>query len=179
MNKTILTILLSVGISFILHSREPEKWIRYENPEYGFIIDFPMEPDTNPQTVDTELGELKMNLFQVDMSAKEDCNNLGYMVNFTLFPEFVADRSLIDLKGFYEGSIVGMKGNGELIDSSVCEISGHEGRQVKISIEDGTAFMYSKMVLAGSRFYIIMVITDVSKDGNEDILKYMNSFLII
>lgn len=179
MKKIIVFVLVCAGLSGNIRSQEPEIWIRYEKPEYGFIINFPAEPQTIPQSIETELGELLMNMFQVDMSGFEDANNLVYMVNFTLFPDFVANRSIVDLEGFYSGSIGGMVGEGELLEQSVCEISGLEGRQVKISLDNGAAYLHSRMVLSGSRFYMIMVFTGADKENNGDIVRFLDSFVLI
>ncbi len=179
MKKITAFILIFTMFYDMLQSQEPDKWIRYENTEYGFVIDFPVKPQTYPQKVETELGEMRMNMFQVDMSGFEKSSNLGYMLNFTMYPDFMADRSIVNLEGFYTAAIEGMMGEGELIEQIVCEVSGLEGRQVKISLENGEVYMESRMVLSGSRFYMIIVYTTPGKKNNTDIVKFFKSFRLI
>ena len=67
-----------------------EDWQETKSPIANFSIQLPDEPEYSADTVDTELGELKLHMFLVEA----DAGNTAYMVMCTEYPDGAVGESV-------------------------------------------------------------------------------------
>ena len=156
-----------------------KKWFSLESKEYNFKIEFPAEPTENPQIVDSEIGELKLNMFIYETPENGNDDNLVYLVNCTEYPDSVINSDISEiLSDFFRNSIDGAVGSvsGNIISENVIQINDFPGREIKIEFQEGAAIMSLKMFLVKNRMYMLQVITESKNDSNKSIARFMDSF---
>jgi hypothetical protein len=163
-----------------LLSQEPELWYDLRNDSLGFTIDFPKEPNHSKHLVNTELGKLWMNMYQIDCSDDEKSDNVYYAVNYTEFAD-TFDYENLNLDDFYRNSINGMIGNlhANLLQETIIDFKGYQCREIRVDFREGLAVITAKLILVRNKYYMIMVITDTKKDFNKQIGRFLNSFDLI
>ena len=182
--KQKITKLLAVSlILFLLMSlSKPETWYLLESEPLGYKIEFPKEPTENPQVVNSEIGELKMNIFMLDASKSRKDDNLVYMVNYTEYPDTLISSEKIDiLDNFFRNSIDGAVRNvhGKLLSEKIIKINEYPGREIKIDFKDGMAVIRIRLYLVKNKLYMLQTITETKKDFNKSINRFMDSFELI
>ena len=176
-NKKLLLVFFCLWFYFETYGQESADWIKLDNEEFGFIIEFPGQPTSNPQVVNTVLGKIKMNVFQLDLSTDSINDNLIYMVNYSEYPDSIINES-IDTDDFFKSSINGMVTNihGRLLEETVIDIDGYAARAVRININEGAAVVTSRLVLVRNKYFILMTITETRKDLNKSMDRFFESF---
>ncbi|MFN6946338.1 MAG: hypothetical protein ACK4ND_15425 [Cytophagaceae bacterium] len=174
----IASLILLSFMSFI----QAEKWFLLESKQYGYKIEFPKKPTEKPQVVNSEIGELKMNIFIHDASKDGKDDNLIYMVNYTEYPDTLihSDKTEI-LSDFFRNSIDGAVRNvhGKLLSEKVIQIGEYPGREIKIDFRDGMAVIRMRIYLVKNQMYLLQTITETKKDFNKSITRFMDSFELI
>lgn len=180
MNRSFSIIFILIfTASFLVKAQEAEKWVRFESPEFKYVINFPLAPAEQIETLDTEAGELKLNVVELDCSKNDNFNNLVYMLNCTVYPDSLINSDFTDIiDNFFSGTIKGAVNNagGELISEKVIEYGSFPGREVRISADEGESIFISRLYLIKSQFFMLIILTDSEKKDNPDINKFFNSF---
>lgn len=176
--KNIIVVFAFV-IGTLSHAQDCD-WHLTKDIEKGYRVEFPNEPRSESQDIPTALGTLVMDYYMLDLSSEVSTNNLVYMTAVTDYPE--DDYSSEDLQNsMLDGSVNGAVGNvnGELVSSEKIKFNGFNGRYAKITISNGLYTIHLKNILVDNTLYFLQVICDSSKDDNEDIKKFFNSFELI
>ncbi len=183
MKQNIKKLLASSLILFSLMSFvKPDGWYLFQSEQYGYKIEFPKEPTENPQVVNSEIGELKMNIFMYDASKVGKDDNLIYMINYTEYPDTSINSKRTEiLDDFFRNSIDGAVKNvrGELLSEKIIKIGEYPGREIKIDFKDGMAVIRMRLYLVRNKMYLLQTITETKKDFNKSITKFMDSFELL
>lgn len=170
----ILLILVSL-MSFI----KPKKWFLLNSEQHNYTIEFPSEPTENNQVLNTEIGELKMNMYMLDTSENGIDDNLTYMVINTEYPsELVNSDNTEDLEGYFRGAIDGAIANvhGKLLSEKIIQLDEYSGREVRVDFRDGLAIITMRAYLVKNKMYILQTITETKKDFNKSRSRFLDSF---
>jgi hypothetical protein len=171
--KHILIVLALIVSSTVL----AQDWITYENKDFNFSVDLPSEPKMLQQEVPTDVGDLTMNMFVVDLSSVEQgSDNLIYMVIHTKYPVNQDELDKNEIESMLDGSVDGAVSNvqGKLVYVNKVTLNGSPGRAAKIEVQG--AYMYMNTYLKNSALYAAQTICLVENDENEDIKKFFDSF---
>ena len=174
-----LIYLILFCISVHLGYSQSSEWINFKSPEGDYSILFPEQPSANHQNIDSDIGELKMNIFMYQANDSNADDNILYGITSTAFPkDYLVDPTEDELKEFFRGSIDGAVNNvqGKLISEKIVTFEGYPGREFKIDYRDGLAFIFMRAYLVENTMYMLQTITVPSKDSNKSIYRFMDSF---
>lgn len=178
---TSIAVILFMTILYIGFSNS-DKWILFESIKYGFKIEFPREPTAKTQSVNTEIGFLKLNFFIYDASNNKKEDNLVYGVITSEYPDTLINSSKTEiLDEFFRNSIAGAVNNvhGKLLSEKVITISEYPGREIRVDFQNGKAVITSRIFLVENRMYMIQTISKTNKDFNNSIYRFLDSFELI
>lgn len=162
-----------------IKAQEPIDWSRYSSEDFNYVIDFPSVPVEVLETLETDIGNLQMNITELDCSESEGYSNLMYMVNCTIYPDSLIHSDFTDLvENFFSLTISGAVNNvsGELIDESISDYSGYPGRKVTISVDEGNAVFLSRLYLIKNNFFMLIILTNEGNSTNPNIDRFFDSF---
>ncbi|NND52313.1 MAG: hypothetical protein HKN54_07895, partial [Flavobacteriaceae bacterium] len=158
-----------------------DSWVTTSNLEHGYSIEFPKTPALQSQQVPTEVGNLSMDYYMLDLSTDASSKNLVYMSAYTTYPanESYSDEGLQNsmLDGSVDGAVKNI--NGKLLSSEHIKFQGYRGRYAKISIYNDAYIVNLKNILVDNRLYFVQVITLKANDDNSDLKRFMTSFELI
>lgn len=182
--KNKITFLFSVAVLGLALTAATfkEDWHPFVSKESGFKILFPQKPEYTPQTIESEIGELTLNLYSYDASSAENDENIIYMVNYTAYPlEMVNSDNMETLDAFFTGAIEGAAKNvdGKILSEKKIMMGNIEGREVQIDYSNGEAIITMRVYLTKNKVYMAQVITETAKANNKSLQKFMNSFVIV
>jgi hypothetical protein len=182
--KQKLTHLITASLMLVLLMSfvNKDKWYLLESKDYGFKIEFPVEPKYMSQTINSVIGDIEMHIYLFDASESEDEDNMVYMVSHNEYPEFATDFSDDDsLDAFFRNAIDGAVSNvnGELISEEEIQLGKYPGREVKVDFQNGMAYIRMRIYLVENELYMLQTITLAEKDDNESISRFMDSFELI
>jgi len=178
------TLVLTIVSSVSIHHgcSQTSDWQVFESKENGFIILFPHEPEVHPQIVNTEAGELTLDVYLHEVNDQYIDDNLVYSVICTEYPASIFQNATEEtFKVFFRNSVDGAVNNvhGALLSELIIQYDGYPGREIKIDFREGLAVITMRMYLVGNRMYIIQTITETNKDFNTSIGRFMDSFKLI
>ena len=178
MNNLKKTILFFSIIATLISFKAINEWYQYDSPEFKVL--FPKTPTNTTKKVNTEAGEIQMQVYMYNASKDESDQNLIYSVSSSEYPkEHIQSHIKHDnLNSFFRNAIDGMVNNvkGKLISESKIKLENFPGREFKIDFKDGLAIIKVRMYLAGNNVYFLQTITKTEKENNKMIEKFMNSF---
>lgn len=156
-------------------------WFTFKNEAYA--IEFPAKPTTDVKTVNSAVGELKLDITMYDASklSKND-DNLAYMSMSTEYPEFlISSDNKEGLNKIFRGGIDGAvkRVDGRLLSEKVIQIDGFPGREVRADVKDGLALIKMRFYLVKNKIYMVQVITKTENEGNKSFNRFFNSFKLI
>lgn len=174
--KAGLLLLLFISV-LTLSFTEPKEWHSFESKECGFKIDFPGQAVHSTQPIQTAAGELKLDIFQLDISADTSNNNGIYLVNYSILPDSINSSRTEKMDAFFDGSVNGMATNvkGTVLSTKVISYNGYPGRIARVDMQ-GQAIITAKLILIKNKYYMIMTMTLPAKEPNIDITKFFDSF---
>lgn len=173
--KTTFAILIiaALTMSFV----NPSEWYLFE--EAGCTILFPDKPDRQVQTLNTEIGDLEMNINMYDASKGGDDDNLVYGFITTEYPDSLINsdnKSMIKefFKSANEGAV--KKVQGKLLSEKSISISGYPGSEVRIDFKKGMAIITMRSYLVKNKMYVLQTICVPKKEKNASASKFFGSF---
>ena len=164
-------VFLVILFSFV----KPPEWYVFETKD--FSVEFPKKPDTSVQTVNSAIGDLKLNISMVDASKGGD-DNLVYMSITSEYPDSLINSGKTDiLPAFFRNSIDGAVKNvqGKLLSEKNIEIEGFPGREVRVDYQQGAAIIKMDFYLVHNEMIILQTITEPAKENNASELKFYHS----
>jgi len=186
-----LLIVTALTISFVrpgktMHSGTHsdihyDSWVTFENGSCKML--FPKTPVDESQTVNTAIGELKLNNHSYEVPDGTEDDNLVYLLSETEF----SDSNTINSKNgeaavdkYFRGSVDGAVNSvqGKLLTEEVIQLDGYPGRKFRINVKDGAAVITMRSYLVRNKVYMLQVITETKKDYNKSIDKFMSSFTL-
>lgn len=177
MNKFNTILFFSVLVS-IMSFKPMTEWHQYNTSKFKVL--FPKMPTNTVKKVNTEAGEIEMQVYMYNSSKDETDENLIYSVIASEYPkEHIESHIKHDnLETFFRNSIDGMVSNvkGKLISESKIILGKFKGREIKIDFKNGLAIIKNRMYLVENNVYLIQTITKTEKENNKSIEKFMNSF---
>jgi len=168
---TFLIVVVAVSCN------RPHDWTLYEGN--GCSALFPDKPTGDIQTVNTAIGELKMDIHQYEVPKLVIDDNLTYGLIESEYPDSLINSDKKDiLERFFRGSLDGAVNNvhGKLLSEKPIEIDGFPGREARIDFRNGLAVVTMREYLVKNKLYILQTITETKKDLNKSIAKFMGSF---
>jgi hypothetical protein len=143
----------------------------FRSSEGAFNILMPGTPKTQNQTLETPVGKVPMTMY---MSGS---GSAGCAVAFADYPQQIIDSTDPQklLEGAKNGAISNV--NGKLVSETKVSFNGLPARDVVIEVP-GKAFITARFILAGPRFYELMLIAPKAKGHEQDISQFFNSFKI-
>jgi hypothetical protein len=156
-----------------------ENWFLFTSDQFACQVEFPKEPKAQTQIINTELGELEMNLFIYDASNSEKDDNLVYLLSITEYPDTLINSKQTEIQDtFFRASIDGAVNNvgGELLSEKEITIDKYPGREIKIDFQNGRAIIIMRLYLVESKIYMLQTITETEKASNSSISRFMDSF---
>ena len=171
--------LFSCILHLTVNAQEPLQWVSYESPSFNFKIDFPKTPFDVIDTLETEFGDMMLNVAELDCSEEEGYSNLVYMINCTVYPDTLIHSDFTEmLESFFGNTINGAVTNisGELLSESVVNYTDYPGREVRIAGDDGLTVFITRMYLIKSQFFMMIILSDAGKENNSNITKFFDSF---
>ena len=162
---------------FFNDCKSSDPWTEYKSAEGKFTAEFPKKPESQKQVINSEVGELTMNIVMYDAS-KDDEANLVYMINYTDYPDTLINSDKKEtLESFFRNSTDGAVKNvhGKLLSEKIISVGDYPGREIRIDFQNGKAVITSRVYLVKNRMIMLEVITGTKNDFN----KRINQFLRI
>ena len=156
-----------------------EDWISFEG--HGYKMLFPEKPKDETRTINTALGELKMNIFMYEVQDELKDDNYTYSITEIEYPDSVINsdkKDILDkfMRNCVDGSVNSV--HGKLLTETVIQLNGFPGREFRIDIKDGFAVVTMRAYLVHNTMYILQIITNAKKDFNKSLGRFMNSFTL-
>jgi ABC-type glycerol-3-phosphate transport system substrate-binding protein len=170
MTKRRLLFSLLLVILVLAACAPTANWQDFTGPEGDFTVMLPGIPKDETQQVESDIGEITVNLFQLPFG------NFAYVVAYSDYPMDVVQSkgAQIILDGARDGAVTNT--GGTLLEEQDIEIQGYPGRQLKVKSPDGEGIAQARMYLVGNRLYQIFVASPTADSGSPDIPKYLESF---
>ncbi len=168
--------MLALTMGFV----KPEDWFLLKSEV--FQIEFPKEPATTTEVIDSEIGALEMKIFLYDASQAGTDDNLVYMATYIEYPDTLISSEQTDkISAIFRGAIDGMVNNvsGKLLSESEITLNGFPGKEVKIDFRNGLAIFKVRFYLIKHKMYIIQTITETGKFPNKSVDRFLDSFKLI
>jgi hypothetical protein len=129
--------------------------------------------------INSEIGELKLNIFVYDASESGTDENLVYLVSSTEYPDSLINSEKTEiLPDLFKNTLEGILSNinGKLLSETVIDINGFPGREVKVDFMEGQAIIKIRIFLVKNILFMIETITETGKVPNKSIDRFMDSF---
>ena len=177
------SIRLGVAILLIvlLSGFAPDTWVKIQPKENKFSIEFPRKPEESERKIQTEIGELNMNIMMYEVGKFKDENSV-YGLIYSDYPDSLVNSDFKDeyIDEFFENAIKGTVNNlkGQIIEEKRVLLSSYPGREVKISFMDGQGIMKLHVYLVKNRAYILEVGCETKNDNNKSMDRFFSSFVL-
>ncbi|WP_432662387.1 hypothetical protein R9X47_17825 [Wukongibacter baidiensis] len=176
MKKIIVSFILVCLLASVVtgcSSNSAPTFKTFTPEDASFSIDFPGDPTTQSQSMDTPSGEMKINTFMLE--GKEAV----YTVATTLLPEEVLNQPVDEfLMNACNGAVAQTQGTNDVIEDVT--IDGYAGKYVIYDINNNgkAAKAHQKIFVAENTMYQLMVINVDDEKSKESREKFFNSFSI-
>jgi hypothetical protein len=162
-------------VYFIMHnylgSDKLAPFKEFRSNEGRFTVLMPGEPKSEDQSADTSVGNVKMFIFTAGST------KVGCVVSYADYPEQLINatdpQKVLDVAR--NGAISNVKGR--LVRENKFDFHGLPARDVVIEMPN-KIFVTTRLILAGPRFYQLMLIAPKDNSHEQDIAKFFDSFKI-
>ena len=181
LSRSVLSVLAVISISASQGFSQDSDWVLFESPDNDFTILFPQLPKADPQLINSDIGELKLNVYMYQAADLKNEDNFVYGVMSTEYPESLfVDATDEVLKDFFRSSVDGAVANvrGKLLSETIIQLDGNPGREIKVDFRDGMAVIKMRLYLVANKMYMVQTITETRKDFNLSINRFMDSFTL-
>lgn len=176
-----LKICVGILMVILLSGFAPETWVKIQSKDNKFSIEFPRKPEESERKIQTEIGELNMNVVIHEVGKYKDENSV-YGVIYSDYPDSLVNSDFKDeyIDEFFENAIKGTVSNlkGQIIEEKRVLLSSYPGREVKISFMEGQGIMKLHVYLVKNRAYILEVGCETKNDNNKSMERFFNSFVL-
>lgn len=171
-----------MALSSLIFNITDKDWVIIKSKAEGYQVAFPGQPVEENESVDSELGKLKMNMLTYEVTDEATDKNLVYLFNYTDYPEGKLDYSdSAMVESILDGAVNGAAKNveGKIISVTPLTYKEHAGKEVRIDFKDGMAVIAIRCYLVKNRIYLLEVIALTENDKNENQSKFLNSFELL
>lgn len=136
----------------------------------------PEKPKEQQQLIDTDKGQLLMNLYMYQ-SANTEADNLVYYAMHTEYPSDLVNSNYTNkVPELFKNAINGAVGNvnGVLLSEKDIALNGYLGKEIEISYQNGSAIITMRQYLTVNKTYILQVICTEEKRKNASITFFSN-----
>jgi uncharacterized protein YbaP (TraB family) len=157
-----------------------DEWEVVSGETSGFTALAPGGVKVSSQNVPSEFGDLKMDMYPYSPVPGDD--NLMYMIIHSVYPEgSISSDSLEKINDFFDNAITRTvsKVKGKVISQKKLTINEYPGREVLIDYNNGMFIIALRIYLVKNKVYMLQVISETSKVGNESSKRFMESFKLI
>ena len=171
-----IVIIVFIALTGCSHSH---KWVLFESTK-GFTAEYPEAPHPDSAIYNSAMGELKSYSFTYDASKSLIDDNSLYAVMCGEYPDSLVNSDMKEeslslfFRNAIDADINGM--HGKLLTETFIKLDGYPGREVRADLMDGKTVVKMRFYLVKNIMYMIQVFTDVKKDYNISIDKFMDSF---
>jgi hypothetical protein len=168
--------LAVLSVSFV----NTDDWVLFE--AHGCQIYFPKKPADQSQTINSAIGELKLNIHMYEVPEDTRDDNKLYGLIETEYPGDKINSDMKDkLDNIFRNSVDGAVSNvqGKLLTESIIELKGFPGREVRIRVKDGVGIIRMRSYLVKNRMYVIETVAETKNDANKASDRFMNSFKLM
>jgi hypothetical protein len=151
----------------------PDGWTTFVSEADGFSVDMPGEPQTSTQSMDSALGELTFQFFQVTEGTAL------YMVTYNDYPIEMTEDDLDPESVLQEGIDATAQG-GEAENVRRIDVQGNPAIEGEINLQEKTHIWY-RSILVNKRLYQ-MVMTAPESDKSEfadEVGRFLESFKLL
>lgn len=169
MRRLAQVLFVTSVVVFAVGCSEPHQ---YDSSAGKFSVEFPGKPEEQSQTVQTEVGSIKLNIVMYEK------RNSAYLVMYCDYPadHVQAAGSDVILEGACEGAVSNIRGT--LVSQEPITIGDHPGREIKAtaSTDGNQVELRSRIYLVGNRLY--QVIVSATPGGTKDSVanRFVDSF---
>jgi hypothetical protein len=177
--RSVFFILFLLGVCAFTKSYE---WYLYESTTFKFKAEYPGKPTEKVKVLNTEQGELNLNMFEYVSKKTETEPVLVYIISHIEYPvSNIHTNDKEQLKQFYktEADKLVTKMQGKLMKETIINLDGFEGAEYRIEIKDGLEFIKLRLYLINNKLYMVETVTETKNETNKSINRFMNSFKFI
>ena len=181
MKKTIRLFIFSLFLVSVFAFTKSEKWYQFESTPFGFKMEFPAKPTGKTKVINSSVGELTINMFEYIGLKDSSEFNLLYMASYTEYPHPI-DAGQKDKQKELCRKIVDDAVNrvqGKLLKETSISLNGYEGVESRIEYKNGLEVLKMRVYLVDNKMYMLETITEIAKDNNKSILRFMDSFKLV
>ena len=182
MKKAVRPFIFSVLTLLVFAFTKSETWYHFESTPFGFKIEFPAKPTEKTKVINSSVGELTINMFEYAGSKENNSElNLLYMASYTEYPHSI-DAGQKDKQKELCRKVVDDAVNrvqGKLLKETSISLNGYEGVEARIEYKNGAEVLKMRMYLVDNKMYMLETLTEIAKDNNKSILRFMDSFKLV
>ena len=143
----------------------------YKSPDHSFAVMLPKEVGEQEQTVNTQLGPIKMCIYSAKSKHQE------FTVVYSDYPDSYVNTTgpAVILDGARDGAVRNIQG--QLLSETLIELQGNPGRELKIE-GPRKLIIRSRMYLVKNRLFQIMAISKPDHSFDKKIKDVFDSFRI-
>jgi hypothetical protein len=181
MKKNIYTIVFTLFVAVFCAFTAGEKWYQFESTPFGFKVEFPAKPVEKTKTISTLSGEVTLNMFEYASPKENPDVNLVYMASYVEYAGDIdggqKDKQKALCRKVVDDAVSRLKG--KLVKENVITLEGNEGVEARIEYKDGAEVLRMKMYLVKNKMYMLETVTEMTKDNNKSISRFMDSFKLM
>ena len=162
--------------------KKNENWVTVAPEEAGFSIEMPKQPELNEFDQTSDVGNLKLKLFMVEMPDGHE--NMAYGMAITDYPtDRINSDSMTqsELYEYYEQSLLGGANgvSGVPIERGEIQWDSYLAKTMDVDAYDGAVKIKYVVLLRKNRLYLGQVISKGSLGNNKNLEKFFNSFKLV
>lgn len=167
-----MTFSLRAALCGLLMLAAPAAAEQANNTLFDFSANFPCQSQTMPQTVNTPLGTIQVNLFICEL------DNHAFGVSVADYPAGTVTDDNIDslLAGAAAGSAANVQGT--VRDIQPFTLGRYVGREAIIDSNAMGMTIRTRIFLVGDRLYQVMAVMPSNQENAPAAIGFLNSFRI-
>lgn len=168
-----LPILLALCALAAQAGDDKAQRIVFNSESGGFSVTFPQKPKKQINKTPTDLGQIDVHIFLVDLKDRAFLTSYNDYPNGTVTPD--TRKTILD--GVIEGNAKGSKG--KVLEQKVVTTGKKEkleGREVLIEMENIKGFYRARVYLKGDRLYQVVALGAGDWAKSDEVTKYLDSF---
>ena len=161
---------------------DTKAWQEFSSSTARFTILMPGQPVVKDESIETDAGSLKGQMYQLITSVAV------YGINYSDLPFIVTDPNFA--QKIFDGGlkqVLGMDKNNKLLSEENIDLNGNPGRRFKMETPHINSVINGKMYLVNQRWYMIIITTPKYQDApkatvefyESTISKFLDSFRVV
>jgi hypothetical protein len=171
MKKLLLAGLAPLVLAAVV-SAAPPGWSDYKSPTGHYQVALPGASAETQTTIPSPLGPLPMKLVQ----SMSFADSTAYQVGYIDYPDSIL--LLGDPSNLLNGAVSGLAlgAGGKVLQDNSVTVNGHAGRDFKVSVFNDNGVAQGRVILVGSRLYVILAMAPKDSANPTTIKQFIDSF---